>query len=263
MFALLASLALGGADAGQLSLTNVRTTHGLLGPDRSKDQLLPGDSLFVSFDIEGIKTDSDGRARYSTGLEVTDRQGKVLYAREPHEREATLALGGSHLPAYAHVNIGLDQPPGQYRLKVTVKDVAGGSSQSFTRDVEVLPKAFGLVRLTTTAEHEGQVPCPMIGEGQMVYIQCMAVGFARDANTKQPKVHVAMRILDDAGKPVLPKAVGGEAGAGVAEHGADIPIQFLLPVNRAGKFTVELKATDQVNNKTAALTFPLTVHRLK
>src|SRR5581483_2469740 len=161
---LLAALALAAGEPGQLSLTNVRTTHGLLGPDRAGDQLLPGDSLFLAFDIDGIHADSDGRARYSIGLEVSDPQGKVLFAREPQEQQATLALGGSHLPASAHLNIGLDQPPGQYRLKVTVTDAASKSSQTLTRDVEVLPKAFGLVRLTTTADPEGQAPCPLVGE---------------------------------------------------------------------------------------------------
>lgn len=37
------------------------------------------------------------------------------------------------------------------------------------------------------------------------------------------------------------------------------PGQFVLPLNRAGKFTIELKATDLLSNKTSQVSFPLTV----
>jgi hypothetical protein len=36
-------------------------------------------------------------------------------------------------------------------------------------------------------------------------------------------------------------------------------MHFLLSLNRPGKFTVELRATDQVSKKKAKLSFPLTV----
>ena len=38
-----------------------------------------------------------------------------------------------------------------------------------------------------------------------------------------------------------------------------LPMSFLLRINRPGKFTVELNATDKISNKTAKLTFPVTV----
>ena len=40
-------------------------------------------------------------------------------------------------------------------------------------------------------------------------------------------------------------------------------MQFWLPLNRAGKFTVKLKATDVIGKKTAELSFPITVYDSK
>jgi hypothetical protein len=39
-----------------------------------------------------------------------------------------------------------------------------------------------------------------------------------------------------------------------------VPVQFYLLLNRPGKFTVELTATDLIANKTDKSVFPLTVH---
>jgi hypothetical protein len=36
-------------------------------------------------------------------------------------------------------------------------------------------------------------------------------------------------------------------------------VQFALSLSRPGKFTLELKATDQVSGQSATVTYPLTV----
>ena len=40
-------------------------------------------------------------------------------------------------------------------------------------------------------------------------------------------------------------------------------MQFLLDLNRPGKFTVELKATDKVSGDAATVSFPFTVLKTK
>ena len=45
------------AEAEDLSLTDVRLTHGIFGPPRASAKVLPGDRLVVSFDIAGITAD--------------------------------------------------------------------------------------------------------------------------------------------------------------------------------------------------------------
>ena len=46
---------------------------------------------------------------------------------------------------------------------------------------------------------------------------------------------------------------------GVPEKALALPFRFELELNRPGKFTLELKATDTVANKEATVSFPVTV----
>ena len=61
---------------GQLALTNARVTHGAMGALRSEGPVLPGDSIYITFDIEGITPDSAGKVLYGMGTEVLDANGK-------------------------------------------------------------------------------------------------------------------------------------------------------------------------------------------
>ena len=51
---LLAVAALIPADPATLTVSNIRFTYGALGVNRPEGKLLPGDSLFVGFDTEGV-----------------------------------------------------------------------------------------------------------------------------------------------------------------------------------------------------------------
>src|SRR5262249_53055621 len=135
------------AQADGLSLTGARLAHGVLGPDRADARLLPGDTLIVSFDIEGITLDPQGKARYSMATERADSKGEAQFKQPARDLDATDVLGGGRLPAFARVDVGLQQAPGDYVLTVTVTDLANKKSQSLKQKFTVLPKAFGVVRL--------------------------------------------------------------------------------------------------------------------
>ncbi len=81
----------------------------------------------------------------------------------------------------------------------------------------------------------------------------------------EPRTNIAfeMKITDENDKPTLPKPMAGEINKGVSEEWQLIPMNFILPLNRAGKFTVHLKATDAITKKTTELKFPITVVELK
>ena len=256
--ALLAALALPGAD-DQLTLANVRPTLCVLGPDRAADKVLPGDRYCLSFDIEGVHIDDAGKVRYSVAVDVADADGKVLFKQEPKEQEVQTSLGGNRLPAYAQVNAGLDQKPGTYSLQVTVTDLATHKTAALSRRVEVLPKDFGMVRLTTSSDAEGRDPVAVPGSGDWLWLHVGVVGFARSDSGKQPDVSVALTILDENGKPTLSKPMTVKVDKDVPETAPALPVRLLLSLNRPGKFTVELTATDQLANKTAKLSFPLAV----
>ena len=256
--ALAAALGAAPAQAGDLKLSNVRSTHGVMGPTRAEDKLLPGDTYVVCFDIGGMTPDERGKVSYSMGLEVTDASGKTLFTQEPANLEATASLGGDTIPAFARVDVGLSQPPGEHTLKVTILDRATGRKGALTRKFTVLPKGFGLVRLALTADAEGNIPLPAFGSGGTAFVQFGAVGFGRDGGSKQPNLRFAVRVLDDKGSPTT-KERTTEVSKDVPANFLAVPMSFPVTLNRAGKFTVELTATDATGNQTAKLTFPLNV----
>ncbi len=255
--ALLTVLSATPAESG-LSLTHVRSTHGLLGPQRRDDTLAPGDNLFVCFDIEGIRVDDEGKVRYSLAIEMSDAAGKLAFRQVPKAQEARVALGGNSVPAYAYLSIGLNTPPGDYRMKVIAKDLATGREQSFSRDLKVLPKDFALVRTTVSMDTEARFCDAAFSCGQGVWVHAHAVGFANGGN-KKPDVVFEMRVLDESGKPTLAKAVTGTLPKDLPDNQSGLPMAFPLTLNRPGKFTIELQATDRISGKKAKMSLPILV----
>ncbi len=248
---------------GQLNLTNVRATYGILGAPRPDTRFLPGDRFVLCFDVEGVKADDAGKVLYSIGMEVTDAAGKVYLKQEPRELEANNSLGGTSLQAFASIQIGLDQLPGTYTVKVTATDRATRAKGTLTRTYEVLPKGFGLVRLNTTYDADGKIAAPLVGEGQVLFVNFLAVGFGRDRAQVQPNLSVAMRIMDETGRPTLAKPYTGEINKDIPAQVLSVPMQFIIELNRPGQFTLELKATDKVTGQSATLSYPLKVRGLK
>src|SRR5262249_41628168 len=132
--ALTAALNLAPAQTG-LELTNVRPTRGIVGPTREKTEVLPGDVYFLSFDITGLQTNKEGQVKFTMGFELihdNPKEGKpkVVFSQDPQRKEAILHLGGNTLPNYAIAVIGLDTTPGDYSMKVSVKDLESNKSQT-------------------------------------------------------------------------------------------------------------------------------------
>ncbi len=261
---LIAALSLApGQTSGGLNLTNIHSTYGLLGATRNESKLLPGDIYFVAFDIEGVKTSDTGEVSYSMGMELTDGNKKVWYKQEPQQLKALISLGGNRLPAFANIQVGVDQPPGRYTLTVNVTDLAAKTSKAFSREIEVLPPAFGLVRVNLTSGPQGPPAAFVELAGQHVWVNFSAVGFELNPK-KAPDLSVEMVVLDENNKPTLPKPMTGSAKQKEEVlEGKAVPMQFYLALNRPGNFTVKLKATDNLSKKTSEATLPIRVIEAK
>src|SRR5262245_820 len=255
-----------GQGAG-LALSNPRVTYGELGSPRPDNKLLPGDTFNLSFDIEGIKVNEAGRVKYSMAMEVVDKDGKSIFNQKPVERDDFLPLGGNRLPARAYVEIGLDQMPGTYTCKVTVSDLADKAkavSKTIEQQFEVLPKAFGIIRLYTAADLKGEIPSPLVGvAGQTVFVHFAVVAFARDDKTKQPSLTIEMVVYDKDRQPTLQKPtkkqIPDQVDGKVDENVPGIPMRFLVPLNREGGFLIELKVTDNISKKSTKVYLPLRI----
>jgi hypothetical protein len=261
--AFLSTLSVVPAQEGQLRLTNDRMTYGVMGATRTSDKLLPGDAYFITYDIENLKVDEHGKVSYRMSMEVTNKEGKSQFKGDPVDQEIWTSLGGSRLPAFAHAAMGTDTPAGEYTLHLKVEDRGTKDkprTAELTKKFEVTAKDFGLVRLNTSYDDRGEMPAPPVGvAGQLLWVNFGAAGFKRDEKNKQPNIVVEMRVLDENGKPTVEKPIPGEVKDNVPESWSLVPMQFKLNLNRAGKFTVELKATDKLSDKSTTLKLPITV----
>jgi len=255
----LAGLLLLAPAQADLQVKNVQMTYGGFGPARPAGKVLPGDELYFNFDIEGL-TIKDGKVVYSLHIEILS-QGKVQFRQPPTEKEQTILLGGNSLQGAAQFEIGLATPPGLYDFKVILSDAATKKTQSFTKTIEILPKGFGLVQVKTTLDAAGVAPTHLFSVGQTAWVNFSAVGFDRAGPMMQPKLTFELTVLDETGKPTSAKPYTGTVDKDVPGMVAAIPGQFPLPLNRAGKFTVQVKAIDQLapTRPPAVLTFPLQV----
>ncbi|MBN9121473.1 MAG: hypothetical protein J0I06_20375 [Planctomycetes bacterium] len=270
--ALAMAAVLGGAPAqpADLKLTNVRTTVGELGPTREVSKLLPGDILFIAYDVEGLTIDPLGLAQYSMMMEVSNAAGtRVLppatEKAEPRELSEFVPLRGNKVPARAYVTAGLDMPAGNYTCKVTVTDLKTKATASLNMKFEVAKKDFGIVAVYTSHDSRGELSAPTTGQvGQTIYIQFSIASFERDPKTKQPDVELEFQIFDAAGAATLPTPrkhiQDAKSAQQVKETDGAFALQFPLFMNRPGKFTVEMKATDRVSKKTFTYKLPVTVN---
>lgn len=247
--------------ASVLTLTHVRTTHGELGGIRPDADYLPGDAVFLAFDIEGLVPQPDGKLEYTMGLEVVDGNGKPVVRPAPVRKADYIPFGGTRFPAWVFYALAPDQSAGRYTMKVTVTDLASKSAKSVEKSFTVKARDFGVVRVFASADDLGKLPAPTTAVlPQPIFVNCSVVGFARDPKRmNQPNVQMEMVPLDEQGRPTLQKPYTFTLDAGVAEGNPWVFFQFLLPTTRPGKFTIRLLATDKVANKTTTFDLPFTV----
>jgi len=258
--------------AAQLSLANARVTYAN-GLPRESNKILQGDIYYVTYEVENLKVEEgSGRAFYSMSMKVVDSKGDIKFSEKAEDMVAVLGLGGTVMPVRSQVTTGLDLPPGKYTMHVTVADKKAKVEKELKSDFVVLPKAFGMIRLSTTIGDGGknQATAPPTGYvGQWLGIEFGVVGMKRDTK-KQFKVSLTARILDDKGNPTSPKTpfvgeIPKDLGEDVKLEDINVvPVGFLVSLNRPGNYTVEVEAVDHFDNKKSVTArFPLTVLDLK
>lgn len=241
--------------APAVELKNFRACYAPLpyGATRADAKCLPGDFIFVTYDIEGLKFDEKtGKASFVTVLELfNDQAEKILHKETP--TEVVPHLGGSRMPGDLHVQMGRNQKPGKYRIRLTVQDRLAKEIKSHVYPFEMLPQTFGIAGIVA----------PAIGfPGQHHSTEFALVDLTLDAK-KQPDVEVTMRVLDDSGKQVATPIVSSmprdlPAGADLEKENF-VPMRYPIYLNRSGRFTIEILAKDKVGNKEARLTYQLNV----
>ncbi len=237
-----------------LEIKNVRPTFGPYGALRTDTKVLPGDTVFLSYDVEGLSVDKKtNKVNFLTTLELVDANEKSLYKKET-PTEMVLQLGGDRVPGDLYINTGPKQPPGKYTIRLTILDRSAKQSKAFTYPFELLKEDFGFAGIVA----------PGIGlPGQNYTAQFALINIALDAK-KQPKVDVAMSVKDESGNIValpvfvnLPKDLPEDIDLQKVNF---VPLTYPIYLNRPGRFTVEITAVDyNANKKRVDLRYTLTV----
>jgi hypothetical protein len=244
--------------AGALELKNVRPAYGPKGATRTDVKCVPGDSLFITYDIEGLTVHNKTfRANYLTTFELFDGAGQSVEKRETRNNVA-LPLGGTRMPGDLVVITGNNQKPGKHKIRLTVKDLLSNETKSFDYPFDVVAPEFAFVGVVAEA----------VGFPGDNYVAKFALtGMSLDAKD-QPKVEVAMRVYDETGKKpaapqlisYLPKDLPDEIDFKKTNF---VPMQFPIYLNRAGTFVIEVVAHDRLTKKEIQLRYPLTVLDIK
>lgn len=241
--------------ASALDITNVRPSYGPLGATRTDTRCLPGDLLFMTYEIQGLKFDEKtGKASYLTILELFDAKdpSKAIFKKDT-PNEVVPQLGGNTMPGDLHVIMGRSQAPGKYHLRLTVYDRLTKEQKSYIHTFELLPQGFGFVGVTA----------PAVGFPGQHYVLGMAlVDMALDA-AKKPKVKITMKVTDEQGRPVNQPSTSQfpqdlPESADLAKENF-VPLPFPIYLNRAGRYNIEITAVDEIANKSANFRYPLTV----
>ncbi len=237
-----------------LELKNVRPTYGPLGATRENTKCVPGDSLFITYDIEGLTINpKTGRANYVTILELIDNTNAVAFKKDT-PNDVALPLGGSRMPGDLVVFLGSNQKAGKHKVRLSVRDNLAKDTKSFEYPFDVIAPDFSFVGVSAKS----------VGFPGENYLASFAiVGMALDAN-KGPSVDIAMRVYDQAGKQLvspqllsnLPKDLPDEIDLKKENF---VPMQFPIYLNRAGTFLVEVLANDKLTKKQIQIRYPLTV----
>ena len=244
--------------ASAFEIKNLRVTHGPMGATRIDTKYLPGDYLFMSFDLEGLTFDPQtGKAVYQTTLQLFDANSEKPVFEKKTDNTVSAMLGGTRIPGDLHVIMGTDQKPGNYVVRLVVTDKQSTQNPSFKyfdHRFELLPSSFGLVGVTA----------PAIGFPGQHYTASFALVNMKLDDKSKPDVEVVMRVLDASGTrqmttpivTLIPKDMPPEIDLKKENF---LPMQFPIYLNTAGRFTVEIEATDKASKRQTKLRYTLNV----
>jgi hypothetical protein len=249
-----------GAGAPGPELSNLRSTYGLLGAERTDHKYLPGDVVFLSVDIGGLQPDKTGMFRYRMRMLVVDAEQKTIF-EDAQDVPAIGTVMGGKVRHTLQLATDRDQKAGTYHMQVFVIDMAATPKTEATikYKYDVLPPGLGMVRFHASLDRFGQTPVPTVGVvGQMLTFHLTAIGFKHDRQSGEGSIAVEFQLFDATDRPVNSKPLLSEFKA-LPNETIYVPLRFDLLLQRPGQFKVVFKLTDVLEKKTTTLTVPLQV----
>jgi hypothetical protein len=254
-------LLLGSTVQAKLEMANVEAAYGPAGPRRPSNVYYMGDEILIRYTLNGVRANANGEVDVSIALQMTDPDGKVLFAKTVPTK-AVIALGGGSVPGTATATLGTGLKPGKYRLGVTATDKLTGETASFQNEVTFAKPIFTSVSQRFYMDPEGKVPAPVGGiVGQTLYYRFGLIGFDRAKGRIETRMD--LEIVDDQGKPVLAKpsrTLFKNEDPDAIRRILQVSYSGSMVLNRSGKFGLKFTFTDVAGGQTSHFDVPLRVN---
>ncbi|HEX5272550.1 MAG TPA: hypothetical protein VFW33_18760, partial [Gemmataceae bacterium] len=240
-----------------LEISKVEACYGRLGPVRKSLDIYAYDEIGFRFTVTGARSDDEGRADVEVAYTVLDDRGKEVTSKRVASLKGPLTFGTDSFPGY--VSLWLTEPPGEYTLKVTVKDNVAAAETGFERKLHLKETEFAIVSPQFFHDATHAVAAPAGGVvGQQLHFRLLVIGFDRSAGKLDEELVV--RVFDKDKKELTPKPLRMTAEKTDEKVVKELPaIDFSgwVMLTKAGEFTLRITVTDINTKKTATWEAPL------
>ncbi len=126
--------------SGTLTVANFTFAESAEGPAREDKKFMMGEEVFLVFDIKGFKQDDTKVVWVQEDLVVTGPEGNVvLDEKNLLDLKDEAAEGADNVAANNKITLEETDPPGTYKVNLTVRDKVGEQKTTFQEEFEVVP----------------------------------------------------------------------------------------------------------------------------
>lgn len=252
-------LLLAGGVRAELHISHVTAASGPYWPSKKQLVYYPGDVVSFRYLVSGLQTDKSQSIDATVTCTVTDSNGKLVTSKsEPWTYHAVLGEGaGPHMSGF---EVSERCKPGEYTVKVTIRDNLADRETSFERQVTIHPVEWAISAVAFFRDAEGHLPgCLDAHLGEQLYYKMKIIGYDK----QRIDCEMQMELLDDKGHDVLSKPFTQVFINNNGELIKSVPYlraEGALPTfTRPGKYTLKITVVDHVNEKTAVYQAPVKI----
>ena len=223
---------------------------------------VPGETVFLSFQVRGYQTSPDEQVRLSYRIEALDSDKIPVVQTESGKLDATVTdMDKDWLPKVRHtVLVPPYAPPGQYRISVWVKDEVSGREATGSVEFKVGGRAVErsdtlTIRNFRFLRNEGdQAPLKPAAYrgGETLWARFDVTGF-KIGEANRIQVAYGLSIVAPSGKTMFTEAQAAEekdAPFYPKRYFAGIVSLNVQPKTTPGEYTLVISVRDEVGGQT-------------
>jgi len=218
------------SSTGALKVVNFDCLQSEGGSPRQAAPYVPGDTVYLKYDVIGYSTDSEGRARLQYDISAFDPNGVLLHTPWKNTYTGRLDRG---TPVNGTFNLGIPRPvpDGASRIVIQVRDEISSDQLQLTFPFWV--DAAPIAPATTLEIRDFEIAASETGPaepalelqgGGTVHMRCKV--FGPQFRGEQADVQMSLKLIGPGGRAVFEKADYGSINDTWTYH----PATFHVPV---------------------------------